>query len=809
MTITQAQLQKIAPNVSLSKIIIEGRNGNNKIAVELEKIRPLKIADSQVIGTGVAFLSTDEDISLINNLQQQFETKVRNGSGFFDIKDIEVATEKVLQKQEKKFLSKTYKIIETRSIQENNFVVFYGSWYKDSSSGEYTFSKVQAEVIIQDGKVKSESSLFLLKNEPNNTIWDGPIKKSQDQLSYVTDEQQPRQLEKRTVRNYKVQDFRTKDSIAKILVDYQEINNRILNAKKKQILAPKKSRKKYFTESYIVQKQDVSFSFGVDIKQAIVENSFFSKDPQTPDSLKDSLLRNSKIKLLKVLRRKVEEISGNSGNRLTDYRKSVKSFPGHHEVEVANSHETATGFINTGNLKENLSVIPRIEEKMRFFTCVDKDTGKEQNGIYQYGVKIEILDGSYEIVDSDIITLTNNRNALRQIANRLSMIVDKGIVTNIHSEQQIESYVDKYMNILEKYYQLDTALNSNMDIKNSLVAQLSPITLSVGAFDNFINLHESLISNLEQITKEKNTIVLEKYFEDNIYDFSLANLKKVEYFPSNNSTFFNEYDFSSLSFSDDSQIIKNSAGVPILTLVPPFSISYEDAVSEMRGQEKRKYGYGKEKSFDRIIRQNIVRHVNIEIAKLNNERADYDPELAEMYKYFSSTNVDNKEIDEVFDLYENYKDDFLASVQYLSDYDYRTSREDWQDLSNLTRIEKQILDRKGYLVCRLAPNRRDYRHTKWNISHNLKSIDVFFMLQVENLEDLIASFSSFYDIGQTPTPPTPPPAPIENLADANNIVLPSAFQEQADTANNMYSVTNKAAVQARDVIRSTRNPLDA
>lgn len=86
---------------------------------------------------------------------------------------------------------------------------------------------------------------------------------------------------------------------------------------------------------------------------------------------------------------------------------------------------------------------------------------------------------------------------------------------------------------------------------------------------------------------------------------------------------------------------------------------------------------------------------------------------------------------------------------------------------------------------------------------------MFFMLQVENLEDLIASFSSFYDIGQTPTPPTPPPAPIENLADANNVVLPSAFQEQAYTANNMYSVTNKAAVQARDVVRSTRNPLDA
>lgn len=775
MTIPGFLLDKMFPRMDLSKIIVEGTDENIGLSIEVEILSIDKRNSNQIIHSGFGIYSTNDDISNINNLQRYFELSVANRD-IVDLSNSINIQEKKVTENDRHLTSKTYlTTLDKFFLNKKNIVVFYGSWIQEPTTGRIDFSKVKAEILFEDGKIKSESYIYLLPGDEDTTdrIWDGQIELSNDGLSYTTKEVQPRQLERYTVKNYKIQDFRVRGEIDKSIFDYKEINNKIINARSRQLIQREETKSNYFTDSYISQKENVSLMFGLNFRDIVLHNSLLGKDPTLPLDMRERLYSESKILDLKVVKRKVQETGANN-NPISDIRKNVKPKNGFYERVVSSGKDVDNMFVGDETLKEIKNVVKNLQNKMRFFSCLD-DTSNDS--MYQYGIEVEIMDGSVKIISQDIRELQDIARVTSEFYNDLEMFINSENSLSLYTESEIENQVNKYFSILRRYFLIQDA----NEIINKLLSQLSPVAMSLSALNNFIRLCNSLIDNLQNMVGDtksalsdphvqeeinvqknsKNTFSIKHYFKDNVYDTSLNGVKKVEYLPSTAQLYFNEYAFSGLKFDNETEVTKNSSGQPVETLLAPARISYKNAVKEIGKTEQKEYSPAQQEQFDKIIRKNLLNHVNIDISKSylkdtglkekkesERETDVYNQDLFEMYKYFSSTNVSNKEIDEVFDLYDSYKDDFLSRVQFLQDFNSFTGNEAWMDLSNLPNVN--LLDTQGAIMCRLKPTRKDYRSSKWRLSEELKTIDMFFILKVESLQDINNSFSSFYGSEFTP-----------------------------------------------------------
>lgn len=790
MAISQRILEQILPQLSLSKINVEGQDNNITLTIEVEKKTLLKISENEQVRVGFAAIQTSEDISSINNLQVEFEQRVRNGFGYFDIENNPKQEEKVVEENGKKFLSKTFLATADFDIQESNLVLFYGSWIHNNNTDEFSFSRVKAEILFEDGELKSESYLYFI--DGTEDIWEGNVLLADDELSFITDESAPRQLVRYKTKNYVVQDFRVRSSIEKKIQDYQELNNKLLNLKSRQIKTRKRSNKKYFTDSYISQKQNLSLMFGVNFEDLVAHNSFLGKDPNLSIEMKRQLFEKSKIVDLKIVKRRVLRTGYNS-NSITDERSGFAPFPNSFEQTIASGRDSQGFFSGDENIKETSMIIPSLHNKFRFFSFVDEDVSSNKDCLYQYGVKVEIMDGSTKIIADDISDLE---------ASVLNMETKS---SDTMSETDVENYVDNYLSKVRRYY----SIGNVSEISKKLVAILSPVNRNSDALNNFISLQKTLISNLQNMIGEKATIyddphikddvnaenstkgtfIVEHYFTNNVYDTSLADMKKVEYLSDNNTKFFNEYVFANIDFQNREQIERDSSGVPFSTSLSPMRIHHNTAIKELERTELKQYGPSRQEEFYNVIKENLLKHVNIEVKKVLLNKTGfkekeqevvedgYSIDSLEVYKYFSSTNVKDKEIDEVFDLYSKYQNEFNAKVEYLLYHNSSTGDETWDDLANLHK--QTLLDKEGCIICRLNL-KNDYRATKWNISDNIRALDTFFVLKVDNLQDMKNSFSSFYQIDTTPnvsfavvedTPQVTNDTPKDNKAVMESITL--------------------------------------
>jgi hypothetical protein len=833
MVLPSFLLKKTFPRLELSKIIVEGSQEDFAISIEVEVLQ--RIRKNQVeIGSGIAVYSLDEDVTSLNNLQDIFEQEVIAGR-ILSFSNYPNINEKIVEEGANKFSSKTYKVnLPKDYFSKKNVIAVYGSWLLDPTTRRLAFSRTSAEKIIGDGNILSESYIYFLQGTQD--IWDGEIQLSQDGLTFVTVEQIPRQLERYKTKNYKLQDFRTNKQLQKSIADYQEINNKILNARSRQLFKSEKSKKKYFTDSYIAQKDNVLLMFGINFRDIVLDNSFLGKDPTLPLSIRQELFYKSQIIDLKIVKRRVLEV-GNNDNPLSDIRKTVKPFPGSQEEVICSGKDIDSVFFGDENIKEINNVMRDMQGKMRFFSCIDQDINKKKDSLYQYGIKLEIMDGSNRIISSDISELQNSRNQLKEMYNNLEIFLVSELNSELHNEEKSSELVSLYLSKLSRYYEISDLDN----IRYKLEAFVSPVSLDLDYLNNFISLHDSLISNLQNMIGEKNVNLgdphiveelniqkntknifsINHYFKDNIYDFSLENVKRVTYLPINMRANFNEFSFSQIDFSGRQQITTNSGGKPVQTLLSPEAIYNKKAKKVIGRTEIKEYLQVEREQYDRIIRKNLLSHINIEITKTflketnlkqeNQEQTDrgitYQEDLAEMYKYFSATNVSDKQIDEVFDLYDDYEDDFLARVHFLQDYSSFTGEESWLDLSNL--LSHPLLDEEGYVICRLKPVRKDYRSSKWNISSNLRALDMFFLLKVENLQDINTSYSSLYGTNFVASTNKTTKIKTKEEEQQKQVTLQDA--ETTPTQRSSISKTDKKNIKekikskAEQVKKSTRN----
>lgn len=770
MAIPDYLLNKLFPRLNINKINVEGDSKNIDLSIEVETISIYKQNIKNEINSGFYVYSTDEDVLSKNNLQEEFENAVLNDSQeIIDFSYKEKVKEEILEEINKKYISKKFFLkIPNRHLNTRNLLIVYGSWRQDPITGQYAFSRAQAEILFENGKLKSESYIYFLRSPRNeeDEIWTGEVVRSSDQLSFLTVETVPRELDRYLVKNYKVQDFRVREQIKKSITDYTELNNKIIGLKSRQ--TQREQRKKYFTDLYISQKNNIAISFGINFRDIVLENSLLGKDPSLSLDIQKELFTKSKILDLKIVKRRVK-ISSKNTNRLTSTRYAIDPFPGSTEIVVSSARDTDVSFESSEYLQENTNIVADMADKMRFFSCIDTSVHLNERSLYQYGIKVEIMDGSRKIILEDIEALEEIINKLElYYTDSLSYIYSGGENGNMYTEVEISELVDSYIFLLGKYY----SLSDRVEIKNKIIAMLSPVNIDPSSIDNFSSLCRTLLSTLENMVGEKinydlhimhsnssrmntkNTFTVEHYFNNYIYDTSLIEMKRVEYLMGNSSTFFNQYKFSQINFGNRLEITKNSSGNPVLMELLPLSLSYEGAYVKKNFPQKRKFAKTEEqqKNFDKIIRNNLLNNVNIEVTKSYLKKVEegqdsrreieddpYHQDIAEIYKYFSLTNVKNKEIDEVIDHYNNYEKDFLTRIQFLSNYSSFTGEETWLDISNLPKQE--IQDNAGQIFCRLRPIMKDVRSTSWNISDNVRLLDTFFIISVDNLQDLKTAYS--------------------------------------------------------------------
>ena len=219
-------------------------------------------------------------------------------------------------------------------IDGNSFDIFQGI--------PGVFGKANSDTVFRAGKLMSEGYVFYEANlsGPNSTLvktdklWTGPYHYHKDffytipgtstSVSYTgymggarhhPDQNQPL-LMKQTVKNSKIQDFRTVERIQKTQLDFSSIENNLLqsfNGNRKTI--DKKGKFSFFTDIWMTRDIDNNsrFMFGIDLRKIVRENTpysilFSTENYNNPLWLQEAMKKVT-ISSLKIYRERIRGTS--------------------------------------------------------------------------------------------------------------------------------------------------------------------------------------------------------------------------------------------------------------------------------------------------------------------------------------------------------------------------------------------------------------------------------------------------------------------------------------------------------------------
>ena len=313
--------------------------------------------------------------------------------------------------------------------------------------------KVCSDMIIHKGEIISSAWVYRTKD---GLIWSGAVHNDNGKImsgAMPSFESQP--LQKIKVTNSKIQDFRDVKEIEKLKIDLSVFENTLSTQKNKIKLKNNdntdvKRKKTYFTDIHVSRDSDGSarFTFGVDFKQYVKDNSIYGKlFENTSSRIRKGIFQSAKIRTMKVYRRRVRNVQ--TQNRLGS--------AWHGEV-IWDRHETpvlvvASGEKNRGQFRKRRSNIGSIKEiqytlnsptdveDMRFFTVMDRQIKDVTDGHYQYGVEIEVEDGSFNYLNSWVSRLSKEKRELGEYLERgskLGMTKFLSAVDDPHIDHEME-----------------------------------------------------------------------------------------------------------------------------------------------------------------------------------------------------------------------------------------------------------------------------------------------------------------------------------------------------------------------------------
>jgi len=324
-----------------------------------------------------------------------------------------------------------------------------------------TFSRTYVEKVIENYEPVSQSFVFL---EENGKIWDGPIHYVAETNSYSTgieETEQSRPLNRIAVQNSKIQDFRNYKEIKKLKLNFEKIKkifNRLENVSSNDYTT-NINTDVFFTMNSISEdaNQNCNFSFSVDLKQLAISNSKYKNFIDSYDStLAKTVADNLRIKFLRIFRRRVKQ----THHPKQKYVKFDNNEIDETLVLTAQKNDIIETIDTDFVFFEEIPTTISDEEQIKQFNLTDRTMTFITDGMYQYGLEIEIDDPFLPVL----------RNLIDQL------VIQKSLLEEYYQESSRPS-ITRFFN-----EDLDPHTNNLFSIKNrqnnNLEGNYDPLTNS-------------------------------------------------------------------------------------------------------------------------------------------------------------------------------------------------------------------------------------------------------------------------------------------------------------------------------------------
>lgn len=322
-----------------------------------------------------------------------------------------------------------------------------------------TSGPVAGERVISNGRVKTTSHVFYVTSpfpkELNGTFWTGPVmKNAKDKYfsarwarrkvdkrgaikSYLVSSSPPLDLEKIEVENTKIQDFRLLREIPSFNVDMRPSNfSPITIEGKDNFNNTIENPDTYISNAFLTRdmKNQCMFIFEFDYENTLIKESKFGKiltNPFVSKKTKQKINLYSKITNLQITRRQVD--AARSYNKLSSVTLGISRSELDPETQII--VETFSDQSNNNTLKKMKSYAPgkaRVGSKRKkligsimelpavknsprqtkTIAVTDASITELTDGTYQYGVKIQMEDGSIRFLNERLKRLETIRDYL-------------------------------------------------------------------------------------------------------------------------------------------------------------------------------------------------------------------------------------------------------------------------------------------------------------------------------------------------------------------------------------------------------------
>lgn len=288
-----------------------------------------------------------------------------------------------------------------------------------------------SEVVLNNGEVSSVSYCFVKENQE---VWEGDLIK--DANTWKTPQGEALSLV--TISNNKIQDFRYKEHLERMALDFSPIYNSLLNNRKIKVLSNDYmdlDRKEKCINNFSVSRDSMGrarFVFAIDTKQIVENYSLYGKVFNESAELKN-LLRIMSLKVYRI------RVSNNDGAYKDQSGVSYFSEETDPPELVAYSCESVPGVFQnaervdsvtqrkTGFIKELFLDVENYG--LRHFTGIDFSIQSVTYGLYWYMVELVVEDLTQAYIEEKMHRLNQELSNLEEYSAMASNPVNYDATT--------------------------------------------------------------------------------------------------------------------------------------------------------------------------------------------------------------------------------------------------------------------------------------------------------------------------------------------------------------------------------------------
>lgn len=285
------------------------------------------------------------------------------------------------------------------------------------------YGKVVSDIVIDNSDVVSKSFVY---TKGDGSIWTGAIEETLGSGSFGILNNNKFPINKITVSNSKVQDFRIVNDLKKQILDFTNVQKEILSNKiygvdnnKLDIIVPENT----FSDIFLSRDENGNsrFIFSINFRKLLETNGVFGKIFKNYDLAK-FVLKDSFILSMRLLRRRIKG-SPEIGSPPDITKKFNTNYPD--EIIAVSGERSFNDFVEISNVNISLREVKNIFNDtnkdlalgIRYFTGIDKSMNSNTDGYYVYGIELDVEDSSYNFLIKKVLELQNAKQKLQNYLN--------------------------------------------------------------------------------------------------------------------------------------------------------------------------------------------------------------------------------------------------------------------------------------------------------------------------------------------------------------------------------------------------------